>query len=57
MRVVEFSPLDAKSSEWDEDLKQVKIRKNRSTTVVVIIAIIISWDLKVKIEKLNICLC
>ena len=45
MRVVEFSPVDDRSSEWDDDLTQVKIRKNRSTMVVVIIAIIISCDL------------
>ena len=44
--VVEFSSLDVRSSEWDDDLTQVKMRMNNSTNIVIAIAIIIGADLK-----------
>ena len=44
--VVEFSSLDARSSEWDDDLTQVNMRMNNSTNIVIAIAIIIGADLK-----------
>ena len=44
--VVEFSSLDVRSSEWDDDLTQVKMRMNNSTNIVIAIAIIIGAELK-----------
>ena len=48
--VVEFSSLDVRSSEWDDDLTQVKMRMNNSTNIVIAIAIIMGADLKCQFD-------
>ena len=47
--MAEFPPSDEEDSGRDDDWTQVKIRKNRSTEVVAVIAITISCDLEIAI--------